>query len=204
MMQGVLARGTARSIANLVALCRRQDRHLGRRERRLVRRLHQRSHRRGLGRLRQCRRQAPHAWWRRDRRRRGGADLRAGHPGGVGQCRAQDGARAAVAGGQDDALVQVDRPRIRRDRQRPRIQRVLPRRRQGQDHRHPGPPDASQPPKPCAGDDDDRPRRRARVERYERPEPSYYYYSRGWSQGGWQSDYGRQQQRQDWGWRGWR
>ena len=52
-------------------------------------------------------------------------------------------------------------------------------------------------------DDDDRPRRRARVERYERREPTYYY-SRGWSQGGWQWDYGRQQQRQDSGWRGWR
>ena len=53
-------------------------------------------------------------------------------------------------------------------------------------------------------DDDDRPRRRVRVERRERYEQPSYYYSRGWSQGGWQSDYGRQQQRQDWGWRGWR
>ena len=70
-------------------LCRRQDRHLRRRERRLVRRLHQRRHRRGLDRLRQRRRQAPHARRRLDRRPRRGADLRAGDPGGVGQCRAR-------------------------------------------------------------------------------------------------------------------
>ena len=69
MLQGVLARGTARSIARHGALRRRQDRHHRRRERRLVRRLHQRRHGRGLGRLRQCRRQAPHARRRRDRRR---------------------------------------------------------------------------------------------------------------------------------------
>ena len=41
MMQGVLARGTARAICRPCALCRRQDRHLRRRERRLVRGLHQ-------------------------------------------------------------------------------------------------------------------------------------------------------------------
>ena len=42
-------------------LRRRQDRHHRQRKRRLVRRLHQRRHRRGLGRLRQCPRQAD-AW----------------------------------------------------------------------------------------------------------------------------------------------
>ena len=79
------------------ALCRRQDRHHRRRERRLVRRLHQRGHGGGLGRLRQCRRPAPHARRRRDRRQRRGADLRADHPGGVGApCAAHDAARAVA------------------------------------------------------------------------------------------------------------
>ena len=85
MLQGVLARGTARSIAGLAPYRRRQDRHLRRRERRLVRGLHQRGHRRGVGRLRQCRRQAAHARRRRDRRPHRGADLRADHAGGVGK-----------------------------------------------------------------------------------------------------------------------
>ncbi len=52
---------------------------------------------------RQCRRQAPHAGRRRDRRRRGCADLRADHPGGVGQCRPENRACPAVAGGQTSA-----------------------------------------------------------------------------------------------------
>ena len=80
------------------ALCRRQDRHHRRRERRLVRRLHQRGHGGGVGRLRQCRRPAPDAGRRRDRRQRRGADLRADHPGGVGApCAAHDAA-GTVAG----------------------------------------------------------------------------------------------------------
>ncbi len=70
MLQGVLARGTARVDRRPRPLRRRQDRHLRRGERRLVRGLHQRRHGRGLDRLRQCQRQAPHARRRRDRRRR--------------------------------------------------------------------------------------------------------------------------------------
>ncbi len=50
-------------------------------------------------------------------------------------------------------------------------------------------------------DDDDRPRRRARPERVERSER--YYYSRGWYQDGWQERQWRYQ-RPDWGWGGWR
>ncbi len=41
ILQGVVARGTARRIGVAVALCRRQDRHHGELRRRLVRRLHQ-------------------------------------------------------------------------------------------------------------------------------------------------------------------
>ena len=92
ILQGVLPRGTAAPDRRARALCRRQDRHHRRRERRLVRRLHQRRHGRGLGRLRQCRRPAPHARRRRDRRQRRGADLRADHAGGLGASRAADGA----------------------------------------------------------------------------------------------------------------
>ncbi len=101
-------RGGARHCARAVGLCalsRRQDRHVARRERRLVHRLHQRRHHRRVDGLRQRRRQAPHAWWRRHRRRRGGADLRAGDPGGLGQRRAQGPARPAVGGSQAPAFL---------------------------------------------------------------------------------------------------
>ncbi len=125
MMQGVLSRGTARTIAGARALCGRQDRHLRRRQRRLVRRLHQRRHGGGLGRLRQRQRQAAHARRRRHRRQHRGADLRADHPGGVGQSFAEGGARAAVARGQaaDDLLGGCGRRRSLRsnaaDQKRP-------------------------------------------------------------------------------------
>jgi hypothetical protein len=78
MMQGVLARGTARAIADFSPSVAGKTGDVGRRERRLVRRLFQRRDRRGVDRLRQRRKQAPHAGRRRDRRRRRGADLRAG------------------------------------------------------------------------------------------------------------------------------
>ena len=137
MLQGVLARGTARSIGGPRAVRRRQDRHHRRRERRLVRRLHQRRHGGGLGRLRQRRRQAAHARRRRDRRPHRGPDLRADHAGGVGACRAQDRAGAAVARSEAPAVVQVDRPRIGRGAAsaaawRAADHRMLPHRSQGQ------------------------------------------------------------------------
>ncbi len=115
-----------------------QDRHLRRGERRLVRGLHQRRHGRGLARLRQCRRQAPHARRRRDRRRGRGADLRAGDPGGVGECCAADRARPAVAPGQTPARVQIDRSPVRRRAYGGRTShhRVLPDRPQRPDPRY--------------------------------------------------------------------
>ena len=86
ILQGVVARGTARFDEPPFAVHRRQDRHQRRGKRRLVRRLQQRRHGRGLGRLRQRPRQA-HARLRADRRQGGGADLRADHAGGVGEAR---------------------------------------------------------------------------------------------------------------------
>ena len=114
MLQGVLARGTARAIAGLSPYVAGKtgtsddendawfvgftnDVTGG-----------------GLDRLRQRRRQAPHARRRLDRRRCRGADLRAGDPGGVGQCRAESRARPAVARGQAPACVQIDRSRVGR------------------------------------------------------------------------------------------
>ncbi len=91
-------------------LCGGQDRHHRGRERRLVRRIHQRDHGRGLGRLRQCGRGAPHARRRRDRRRRGGADFRIDRRGGLEQRHEQDRAGAAVGAGQDRAVMQPGRP----------------------------------------------------------------------------------------------
>ena len=116
MLQGVLAARHGALDGGAGAVRRRQDRHHRQRERRLVRGLHQRRHRGGVGRLRQRRRQAAHARRRRHRRPHRGADLRADHAGGVGACRAQDRAGAAVARSQAPALVQVDRSR---DRARP-------------------------------------------------------------------------------------
>ncbi len=91
----------------------RQDRHLRRGERRLVRGLQQRRDGGGVGRLRQCRRQAAHARRRRDRRTHRGSDLRAGHAGGMGACRRKGGAGAAVIGGEASALVHHRRQRRR-------------------------------------------------------------------------------------------
>ena len=53
ILQGVVARGTARSMADL-SLYRRQDRHHRQRKRYLVRRVYQRRHDRRVGGLRQC------------------------------------------------------------------------------------------------------------------------------------------------------
>ena len=127
MLQGVLQRGTADPDRAACALCRRQDRHHRRRERRLVRGLHQRGHGGGVGRLRQCRRPAPHARRRRHRRQRRGADLRADHPGGVGApCAAHDAAGTdagnAEASGRNQRRRRFRRrhPRFTRDGARPR------------------------------------------------------------------------------------
>ena len=58
---------------------------------------------RGLGRLRQWRRQAPLARHERDRRARGAADLRADHPGDLGRThRAESAAQRALAGGESN------------------------------------------------------------------------------------------------------
>ena len=113
MMQGVLARGTARAIAGLAPYVAGKTGtsdeesdawFVG----------FQRRHHRGLDRVRQCRWQAPHARRRLDRRQRGGADLRAGDPGGVGICRAPHRACPAIAGCQASACVQSGRSGIRR------------------------------------------------------------------------------------------
>ena len=78
-------------------------------------RLHQRDHGRGLGRLRQCRRQTPHARPRPDRRPRRGPDLPADHPGGLGQRYRRRRPGGALAGGAAGQIADAaDRPRQRR------------------------------------------------------------------------------------------
>ncbi len=118
----------------LLFLRRREDRHVGRRERRLVRRLFQRRDRRGVDRLRQCRQQASHARRRRDRRRRRGADLRAGDARSVERRHPADRARPAFTRGQAAPQLLIDRVEV--DPGMPAH------RQQGQGHRHDG----------CAGD----------------------------------------------------
>ncbi len=87
------ARHRAAALGRL-GLCGGQDRHLGERERRVVRGLLQRDHGRGLGRLRQRRRRAQDARPRPDRWPRRGADRAGDLPGRLGQRRAAHAARA--------------------------------------------------------------------------------------------------------------
>ena len=137
MLQGVLARGTARSMAGLAPYVAGKTGTTDNENDAWFVGFTQRGHRGGLGRLRQCRRQAAHARRRRHRRPHRGADLRADHAGGMGACRAQDRAGAAVARSQAPALVQGGRPRNWPSaRGRQVAHRVLPRRCQRQDRRH--------------------------------------------------------------------
>src|SRR5262249_41480972 len=84
------------------------------------------------------RRIPPHVGGRLDRRRSCGTDLRAGHPGGMGLCHTESRARAAVAGGQKPARVQIRRSRARRSAKRARksVLRMLPSGSERQDHRY--------------------------------------------------------------------
>ena len=73
--------------------------------------------------------QAAHAWRRPDRRPGGGADLRADRPGDVVEVRRADAARSAVAGGQEGAGRPADRSRQRHPHHRPppeRLHRIVP------------------------------------------------------------------------------
>ena len=113
MLQGVLARGTARAIAGLSAyVAGKTGTSDDENDAWFVGFTNDVTVAVWIG--RQCRRQTPHARRRLDRRRRRGADLRAGDAGGVGQCRAQSRARPALARGQAPACMQIGRSRLRR------------------------------------------------------------------------------------------
>ena len=138
MLQGVVARGTARAIASLSPYVAGKTGTTRRRGRRLVRRLHQRRDRRGLGRLRQWRRQAPLARPQRDRIARRVADLRADHRRGVGGTRgAESGAQRPFARGAEASHRLADRLSERRpgDRRARELRRAFPPRRRRPFHR---------------------------------------------------------------------
>ena len=80
---------------------------------------------------------APSAAAHRRRRRR--SDLRADHPGGVGQCRAENRACPAIARSQTPAQLQVDRPGVGRSARRRRKgdHRMFPDRPSRPSSRHP-------------------------------------------------------------------
>ena len=113
MMQGVLARGTARSIAHLAPyVAGKTGTSDNENDAWFVGFTNDVTVAVWLG-YDNCRRQAPHAGRRLDRRRSCGSDLRAGDPGSVGACRAENRARSAFARSQASPRLQIHRPRLR-------------------------------------------------------------------------------------------